>query len=140
MAKLIGLDKLANYFRVIKHNGGILGSIKTLLRTDDLKFGTLVGVDKLGNKYFENNLYFYGRNRWVVYHEKFGLNYDGSLVPSEWYGWLHYKTDYLPHEDPGRPKHKWMIQDWSENLSGSDKQYVPYGTTRTKVEGWTPPK
>lgn len=63
-----------------------------------MKFGTLVGVDKLGNKYFENNFYFYGRNRWVVYHEKFGLNYDASLVPAEWYGWLHYKTDYLPHE------------------------------------------
>ena len=27
---------------------------------DELKFGTLVGEDKYGNKYFENNYYFYG--------------------------------------------------------------------------------
>lgn len=29
-------------------------------RMDDLKTGTLVGVDKDGNRYFENNKYFYG--------------------------------------------------------------------------------
>ena len=29
-------------------------------RTDDLKVGTLVGEDKFGNKYFENNAYFVG--------------------------------------------------------------------------------
>ncbi|KAI5700144.1 hypothetical protein M8J76_005711 [Diaphorina citri] len=137
MAKLLGLDKLAHLMQAIKQNGGILGSAKILLRTDDLKFGTLVGVDKLGNKYYENKHYFYGRNRWVVYHEKFGLNYDGSLVPAEWYGWLHYKTDYLPHEDPGRPKYKWMAEH-TENFSGSNKQYVPYSSTRTKIEAWKP--
>lgn len=27
---------------------------------DDLKTGTLVGVDKDGNRYFENKMYFYG--------------------------------------------------------------------------------
>ena len=30
-------------------------------RTDDLKFGQLVGSDKYGNKYYENNMYFYGK-------------------------------------------------------------------------------
>ena len=30
-------------------------------RTDDLKFGDLVGEDKYGNKYYENNMYFYGK-------------------------------------------------------------------------------
>lgn len=29
-------------------------------RMDDLKTGTLVGVDKDGNRYFENKKYFYG--------------------------------------------------------------------------------
>jgi NADH dehydrogenase (ubiquinone) 1 alpha subcomplex subunit 12 len=29
-------------------------------RTDDLKVGNLMGVDKFGNKYFENNAYFVG--------------------------------------------------------------------------------
>lgn len=31
-------------------------------RQDDLKTGTLIGVDKYGNKYFENNYYFYGKD------------------------------------------------------------------------------
>lgn len=32
-----------------------------IFRQDDLKLGTLVGMDKYGNKYFENNEYFYGK-------------------------------------------------------------------------------
>ena len=30
-------------------------------RTDDLKYGDLIGVDKFGNKYFQNNAYFVGK-------------------------------------------------------------------------------
>jgi len=37
-----------------------------------------------------------GRNRWVIYNPKNGLEYDGSMVPAEWFGWLHYKTDFPP--------------------------------------------
>lgn len=36
-------------------------------RQDEVKTGTLKGTDKYGNKYYENNYYFYGRNRWVEY-------------------------------------------------------------------------
>ena len=68
-----------------------------IYRTDALKNGTLVGEDKYGNKYYENNRYFVGRNRWIIFNdEKYHLDYDGSQVPSEWYGWLHYKTDLPP--------------------------------------------
>lgn len=31
-------------------------------RTDDLKEGECIGEDKFGNKYFENNKYFYGES------------------------------------------------------------------------------
>ena len=31
-------------------------------RTDDLKEGDLIGEDKYGNKYYENNKYFYGES------------------------------------------------------------------------------
>jgi NADH:ubiquinone oxidoreductase subunit len=34
----------------------------------------------------------------VIYNEKSGLEYDGSMVPAEWFGWLHYKTDFPPTE------------------------------------------
>ena len=33
-----------------------------LCRTDDLKEGDLIGEDKYGNKYYENNKYFYGES------------------------------------------------------------------------------
>ena len=37
-----------------------------------------------------------GRNRWVEYAPAVGTDYDGSMVPAEWYGWLHYKADETP--------------------------------------------
>lgn len=67
------------------------------------------------------------------------MEYDASQVPAEWYGWLHFKTDYLPHEDPGRPCYEWM-QDHTENFSGTPRQYVPYSTTVPKIEPWIPKK
>ncbi|XP_011169536.1 NADH dehydrogenase [ubiquinone] 1 alpha subcomplex subunit 12 [Solenopsis invicta] len=138
-AKLLGLDKAATLLRTVRDHGGIIGSIKTLFRVDELKSGTLVGEDKYGNRYYENNAHFVGRNRWIIYADKVGLNYDGSQVPAEWYGWLHYKTDLPPHKDPSRPKYKWM-QDHQQNMSGTDQAYMPYSTTRPKIEPWRPPQ
>lgn len=66
-----------------------------------------------------------------------GLEYDGSQIPAEWFGWLHYKTDYLPYNDPFRPKHKWML-DHTENLTGTPHQFMPYSTTRQKIVPWKP--
>ena len=66
--------------------------IYSLLRFDDLKSGRLVGEDKYGNKYFEDGYYFYGRNRWVEYADHFNMDYDGSQISPEWYGWMHYKV------------------------------------------------
>ncbi|XP_073972660.1 NADH dehydrogenase (ubiquinone) B17.2 subunit [Rhodnius prolixus] len=139
MAKYLGLDKISNFFKIIRTNGGITGSVYKLFRQDELKLGTLVGEDKYGNKYYENNYYFYGRNRWVEYSDHVFLDYDGSQVPAEWFGWLHYKTDLPPHKDPSRPKYHWMA-DHEENKSGTNEQYVPYSTTRAKIQPWIPPK
>ncbi|KAJ8888971.1 hypothetical protein PR048_008465 [Dryococelus australis] len=108
-------------------------------RFDDAKLGTLVGVDKYGNKYYENNMYFYGRNRWVEYVDKVGMDYDGSQIPAEWFGWMHYKTDLIPTKDPTRPKYSWML-DHTENMSGTRYAYTPYTTTPPKIHPWTPPK
>ncbi|PNF37688.1 putative NADH dehydrogenase [ubiquinone] 1 alpha subcomplex subunit 12 [Cryptotermes secundus] len=139
MSKLLALDKLNTLFKIIKTNGGITGTLFKLFRQDDVKLGTLVGEDKYGNKYYENNMYFYGRNRWVEYADKVYFDYDGSQVPAEWFGWLHYKTDLPPHKDPNRPKYPWMI-DHTENLSGTEHAYMPYSTTTPKIQAWVPPK
>jgi NADH:ubiquinone oxidoreductase subunit len=103
---------------------------------DELKMGTLVGVDKFGNKYYENNEYFHGRNRWVEYSDDVYLDYDGSQIPPEWHIWMHYSTDIPPtKQEPVR--HKWMI-DHSPNMTGTPLQYVPYSTTRQKIQSFQP--
>lgn len=106
---------------------------------DSIKAGRLVGSDKYGNKYFENPYHFFGRSRWVEYADYKNLEYDASQVPPEWFGWLHYKTDAPPFADCIKihTKYKWML-DHSENLSGTKDAYVPYSTTKPKIEAWDP--
>ena len=82
-----------------------------------IQTGKLVGEDKLGNKYYQNDQYFYGRNRWIIYNPKHGVDYDASMVPAEWYGWLHYKTDKTPQEKAPVQYH-WMAEH-TPNTSGS---------------------
>lgn len=51
---------------------------------------------------------------------------------------MHYITDQTPVEKPPEQK-KWMMEH-EENLSATPDEYVPYSTTRTKIESWTPPQ
>ncbi|VDN12227.1 unnamed protein product [Dibothriocephalus latus] len=135
MASLMSV--LSRFRGIIKQNGGIRGSIVTLFRTDELKDGTLVGEDYLGNKYYMNNRYFVGRNRWVVYGNRFGWDYEGSQVPPEWHRWLHYMTDETPIAHP--PERKPWMQDHKENTTlQPDAKYIPYPTVKPKIEAWNP--
>jgi len=36
------------------------------------------------------------------------------------------------------PRRKWMVPH-TENFTGTNQQYVPYSTTRPKIEAWKPP-
>ncbi|XP_018646412.1 NADH-ubiquinone oxidoreductase subunit B17.2,putative [Schistosoma mansoni] len=133
------IEKLNTLRLIIRQNGGIKGSFLTLFRTDELKWGKLVGTDNFGNKYYENNNYFVGRNRWVIYSNRFGWDYEGSQVPPEWHRWLHYMTDENPVSNPPTV-YKWYAEH-SENLTlEKEKKYIPYSTTRPKIEPWEPPK
>uniref|UniRef100_A0A915K096 NADH dehydrogenase [ubiquinone] 1 alpha subcomplex subunit 12 n=1 Tax=Romanomermis culicivorax TaxID=13658 RepID=A0A915K096_ROMCU len=136
--KFFGIDKLMGAYRIMKQHGGIWGSILQLYRTDKYKEGTLVGVDKFGNKYFENNIYTYPKNRWVDFSKRVWLDYDASQIPPEWHRWLHHSTDTPPSKvEPVR--RDWMLEH-QENRSGFAEQYTPYSTTKTKIEMWTPPE
>lgn len=117
LMKFFGLDRAAKLPAMIKAHGGLKSALYHLYRTDDLKTGTLVGEDKYGNKYYENNQYFYGRNRWIIYDAKHGVDYDASMVPAEWFGWLHYKTD-VPPTQKAPVNYSWM-PDHTPNTSGS---------------------
>jgi len=137
LTKWLGLDKLARLGSIIKQHGGIRASLYQIYRTDDLKDGTLIGTDKYGNKYYENPRYFYARDRWVVYNPKVGVDYDGSMIPAEWFGWMHHKTDIPPTEKP--PVHYDWMKEHDMNPSGTKDQYVPYSTMKPKIQSWTPP-
>ena len=123
-----------------------------------------MGEDKYGNKYYQNNEYFYGRNRWIIYNAKHGVDYDASMVPAEWFGWLHYKTDKTPVEKAPvnyawLPDHEantsgssagWCLLSsfrklpicfsGADTLMGSKNAYMPYTTTKPKIEAWVPPR
>ncbi|XP_064487341.1 probable NADH dehydrogenase [ubiquinone] 1 alpha subcomplex subunit 12 [Ornithodoros turicata] len=133
----VGVDKVQRLFQIIKHNGGVVKSVVKLFRMDDLRMGSLVGTDKLGNKYYEDNRFFYGRNRYVEYADHVFLDYDGSQVPAEWHRWLHYMTDDPPTKVPPVP-HKWLAPH-TENLTGTSGAYMPYSTVPPKIHSWVPP-
>ena len=161
ITKYLGLDRLQYARDILQTNGGVRGLLWNLYRyvhlhfhlisiiislilylyfiyrIDAYKRGTLIGIDKYGNKYYQNKAYFYGRSRWVVYTESVYLDYDGSQVPAEWHNWLHYMCDDPPTQNP-RVNYPWMV-DHKQNLSGSNKQYVPYSTTPPKIKAWSPP-
>ena len=55
----------------------------------------MVGVDRLGNRYFENLEEQHGRHRWVEYNSELGHR-ESSRIQPEWHGWMHHMTDAPP--------------------------------------------
>uniref|UniRef100_A0A3Q1GNY4 NADH dehydrogenase [ubiquinone] 1 alpha subcomplex subunit 12 n=1 Tax=Acanthochromis polyacanthus TaxID=80966 RepID=A0A3Q1GNY4_9TELE len=68
---------MAEYANIVRRalgqiggHGGVRGFFLQLFRVNDIKTGTLIGVDKYGNKYYEDNKhYFFGEG---VQHEARG--------------------------------------------------------------------
>lgn len=89
------------------------------------RYGEYVGEDDFGNKYYYDTrrLGPAGKpRRWVVYQ---GVA-DGSKIPPEWYGWLHYITDVPPSREDyrARPWEKPHVP----NLTGTPGAYRPPGS------------
>jgi NADH:ubiquinone oxidoreductase subunit len=75
--------------------------------------GRQVGVDRLGNRYFENRQ---GTRRWVLYDGEV----EASKVPPEWHAWLHHTVNAPPSDAaPPRPWEKEHIP----NLTGTPDAY-----------------
>ncbi|XP_046839686.1 NADH dehydrogenase [ubiquinone] 1 alpha subcomplex subunit 12-like [Xenia sp. Carnegie-2017] len=128
-----------NFQKDVYNSLGKFEIFRRLLREGNVRVGTLVGADKYGNEYFENNSYFMGRNRFVKFpYKDHRLSFDASEIPPEWHRWMHYMTDDPPNKVVPEQR-KWMA-DHTVNLSGTNKRYVPYSTTRPKIEAWSPPK
>ncbi|XP_053624111.1 probable NADH dehydrogenase [ubiquinone] 1 alpha subcomplex subunit 12 [Plodia interpunctella] len=139
---IIPFDKFTRLCKIISEHGGVMQSLKDLWRHDTLKEGFLVGMDSMGNKYYQNCNYMLGRNRWVIYNPNVKWDYDASQVSPEWFGWLHYKTDCKPCEDIAKYcicccswYHRWLLP-YQENATGTEKAYYPYSTVKSHISVW----
>ncbi|EGW08396.1 NADH dehydrogenase [ubiquinone] 1 alpha subcomplex subunit 12 [Cricetulus griseus] len=54
------LQVLRRGLHQVTGHGGLRGFLKVFFRANDVKLGTLVGEDKYGNKYYEDNKQFFG--------------------------------------------------------------------------------
>ncbi|KAM7328087.1 NADH dehydrogenase [ubiquinone] 1 alpha subcomplex subunit 12 [Alexandromys fortis] len=137
------VEVLRRGLQQVTGHGGLRGLLRIFFRANDIRVGTLVGEDKYGNKYYEDNKQFFGRHRWVIYTtEMHGKNtfwdMDGSMVPPEWHRWLHCMTDDPPTKIPPTAR-KFIWANHKFNVTGTPEQYVPYSTTRKKIQEWVPP-
>lgn len=79
-----------------------------------------MGSDSAGNVYYQTED---GKRRWVIYRDQS----EASLVPPEWYGWLHHTVDIPPTEE------SYHARPWQKpnrpNLTGTPQAYRPPGST-----------
>ncbi len=103
--------------------------------------GTGVGTDVFGNVYYRSRRTAPGarERRWVVYAN----GNDASLVPPEWYAWLHHTADA---PIPDAKKLPWQ-KPFIPNETGTPLSYRPPGhdyeggarpLTAGDYEAWTP--
>jgi NADH:ubiquinone oxidoreductase subunit len=108
------------------------------------RLGRFVGEDEFGNRYYEQKRGVgpLGKpRRWVTYPSMS----EPTLVPPDWYSWLHYTTDIPPTEESNQ-KRPWQ-KPHRANMTGTPAAYRPSGSiiglgTRPKATGdykaWRP--
>jgi NADH:ubiquinone oxidoreductase subunit len=95
-------------------------------------FGSLVGKDEFGNKYYKNKN---DSKRWVIYNGEV----ESSRIPPEWHLWIH-KTSNSTPDKINFVNHSW-IKNHHENYTGSDMAYSPLKKSKVKEETykkWNP--
>jgi len=99
---------------------GWIGALKRFYALSEIKSGTLVGMDKAGNRYYESKDEVFGRDRWVIFNT---TNYDASFVPPEWHAWLHRMSD-IPGTEMKKlePVYK---ENHHPNSTGTPDSYSP---------------
>ncbi len=107
------------------------------------RFGTFVGEDEFGNRYFRSkDMPPFGERRWVVYASG---DWDASQVPPGWHGWMHFTVDAPPSEEA------YAAREWQKphrrNMTGTPAAWRPRGSTLAAgrrpaatgdYEAWTP--
>ncbi|KAJ1329561.1 NADH-ubiquinone oxidoreductase subunit [Microdochium nivale] len=118
---------------------GIKGFFKQMNYIGDTKAGALIGTDRAGNKYFENNDDLPLRTRWVEYQSK---DPDAAQIEPGWHAWISYSVDKAPSQDPllAYQRREWEVTDSkpTPNFTQSRGAYKPYSTVKSKITAWEP--
>ncbi|EGD92586.1 NADH-ubiquinone oxidoreductase subunit [Trichophyton tonsurans CBS 112818] len=103
----------------------------------DTKAGTLVAIDRYGNKYFENNEELPLRTRWVDYKDH---DLDASHIDPGWHAWISYMVDKPPTQDAIMQAgvRKWETPEHRPNMTLTRAAYKPYSTVKPKYSAWEP--
>jgi len=94
----------------------------TFLKT--LFFGTYVGKDEFGNKYYKSKI----NERWVIYSS----NIEATKITSDWYLWMHHTIDKIPN-DKDKDKYLWQKKHL-ENQTGSKNSYKPMKIKKNDIQ------
>eukprot|EP00980_Cylindrotheca_fusiformis_P029955 scaffold24086_cov176-Cylindrotheca_fusiformis.AAC.5 len=88
---------IENFRHSLKYRGGWKGLFDHMYTNGDypFKYGTYMGCDAAGNRYYENRVdYPFGQHRWVEPADIH--NFDATMVPPEWHGWMVSANDVTP--------------------------------------------
>tara|TARA_B100001063_G_scaffold170055_1_gene159234 strand:+ start:48 stop:401 length:354 start_codon:yes stop_codon:yes gene_type:complete len=100
----------------------------TFLKT--LFFGTFVGQDEFGNKYYKSKK----NERWVIYSKYI----EATKITSDWYLWIHHTIDKIPSQQKEK-KFLWQ-KSHLENQTGSKNRYISTkikkNNIKKKYETW----
>ncbi|KAF4120625.1 NADH ubiquinone oxidoreductase subunit NDUFA12 [Geosmithia morbida] len=116
---------------------GFKDYIMQMVYIGDTKAGTLIGTDRAGNKFYENNEELPLRTRWVEYAKH---DYDAAQIEPGWHSWISYMVDKPPgqdalmtpgtrHFEPSFPK---------PNYTQTRGAFKTYSTTKPKFTTWEP--
>ncbi|KAJ4306625.1 hypothetical protein N0V88_001430 [Collariella sp. IMI 366227] len=103
----------------------------------DTKYGTLIGTDSFGNKFYENKDELPLRTRWVDYAKH---DFDAAQIEPLWHAWISYSVDTPPTQDPlmstlNRP---WAPKSHIPNRTFTRGAFKTYNTTKPKLQAWEP--
>jgi len=88
---------IQNVRQAVKFRGGWWNFYYHMYTNGDypFKFGTYMGTDEAGNRYYENRIdYPFGQHRWVEPGDMH--NFDSASIPPEWHGWMVSMNDCTP--------------------------------------------